>query len=63
MSASEGYSRTVDPCAVALEDAVRIIERELHHHLDPVERIAVTLVLERFGESWAWHRRKLEPWG
>jgi len=58
----DGYSATIDPRTVAIDDALHEIEHELHRHLRPVERIAITRALERLGEQWAWHGRRVEPW-
>jgi ribosomal protein S9 len=46
---------------LAIERAVQNIERELHHHLDPVERIAIERVLEQLADDVP-NRRRIEPW-
>lgn len=40
-----------DTIGRAIEQAVQDIERELHHRLDAVERIAVERVLERLADA------------
>jgi hypothetical protein len=52
MSATAGWERAVDPRAVALDNALAEIERELRRRLDPVERVAIAFALERFAASW-----------
>ncbi len=49
-----------DPLSHAIERAVEDIERELHHHLDAVERIALERVLERLADEVP--NRRMEPW-
>ena len=57
-AAAQSWSRVVDPRAVAVETTLAEIERELRRHLDPVERVAITFVLERFVERWPRERRR-----
>jgi len=52
MSATAGWKKVVDPRAVALDNALAEIERELRRRLDPVERVAIAFALERFAASW-----------
>ena len=40
-----------DAIGRAIERAVQEIERELHHHLDTVERIAIERVLEQLADE------------
>lgn len=54
----DGFTPT--PLTLAIERAVQDIERELHHHLDAVERIAIERVLEQLADD-APNRRR-EPW-
>jgi len=46
------WSSVVDPRAVAIDDVLAEIERELRRRLDPVERVAIAFALERFGDRW-----------
>jgi len=57
-AATQSWSRVVDPCAVAVETALAEIERELRRRLEPVERVAIAFVLERFAERWPRERRR-----
>jgi len=57
-AATQSWSRVVDPCAVAVETALAEIERELRRRLEPVERVAIAFVLERFVERWPRERRR-----
>jgi hypothetical protein len=57
---SDGYTASVDPRTLAIERALHDIEVELHHHLDPVERIAITRTLEQLADDVPNRRR--EPW-
>ena len=57
----DGAERMADVLTLAIERAVHDIERELHHHLDPVERIAIERVLEQLADDVP-NRRRVEPW-
>ena len=57
MSATAGWKKVVDPRAVALDNALAEIERELCRRLDPVERVAIAFALERFANRWPRHRQ------
>ena len=48
------------PLTLAIEHAVHEIERELHHRLDTVERIAIERVLEQLADRVP--RRDCEGW-
>ena len=56
----DGAERTAHVLTLAIEHAMHDIEVELHHHLDPVERIAITRVLEQLADDVPNRRR--EPW-
>lgn len=49
-----------DMLSCAIERAVHDIERELQHHLDTVERIAIERVLEQLADDA--RRRGPDPW-
>jgi hypothetical protein len=62
-SSKDAYASTVNQRAVVLEHTLQVIERELAHPMDAVERAAVTVALETFGGDWAYYERKqVQPW-
>ena len=58
MSASDHWtSHAIDPRTIAIEQALRTIEAELHQRLDAVQRITVERALERLADDAAVRRR------
>jgi hypothetical protein len=45
-------SATSEAEAIAVDLALREIERELRRHLDLGERVAIGFILERFADDW-----------
>jgi hypothetical protein len=53
-----GYSTVPDTRTLAIEDALRDMDRELHEPLTVHERIVVMHVLERLVDRTARHERR-----